>query len=74
MLSVIIPVYNEKENLKSLHTKLIQALDKLNKEYEVIYVDDSSRDGSYDLLKEYAQSNEKIMVIRLVRKDRKSVV
>jgi len=67
MLSVIIPVYNEKENLKSLHTKLIQALDKLNKEYEVIYVDDSSRDGSYDLLKEYAQSNEKIMVIRLVR-------
>lgn len=67
MLSVIIPVYNEKENLKSLHTKLIQALDKLNKEYEVIYVDDSSRDGSYDLLKEYAQSNEKITVIRLVR-------
>lgn len=67
MLSVVIPVYNEAENLKLLHPKLMQVLDKLNKEYELIYVDDSSIDNSYDLLQSFAQANHKVKLIRLAK-------
>jgi glycosyltransferase involved in cell wall biosynthesis len=67
MLSIIIPVYNEAKNLRLLHTQLIQVLDKLNKECEVIYVDDSSTDDSYELLEGFAQTNGRIKIIRLAR-------
>lgn len=67
MLSIIIPVYNEAENLRLLHPRLTQVSDNLNKEYELIYVDDSSRDNSYELLKEFTLSNNKVKVIRLAR-------
>lgn len=67
MLSIIIPVYNEAENLRLLHPRLTQVLDNLNKEYELIYVDDSSTDNSYKLLQGFTQSNTKVKIIRLVR-------
>ncbi|MCX5701648.1 MAG: glycosyltransferase family 2 protein [Candidatus Omnitrophica bacterium] len=67
MLSIIIPVYNEAENLRLLHHKLIQALDNLGREYELIYVDDSSTDDSNKFLQEFEASNSKVKVIRLAR-------
>ena len=67
MLSIIIPVYNEAENLRLLHPRLTQVLDNLNKEYELICVDDSSTDNSYKLLQGFAQSNTKVKIIRLAR-------
>lgn len=67
MLSIIIPVYNEAGNLRLLHPRLIDVLDNLNKEYELIYVDDSSTDDSYSLLQGFALSNEKIKIIHLAR-------
>lgn len=45
-LSLIIPVYNEEENLPLLHTAIQQAMQPLGKEWEVIFVDDGSQDGS----------------------------
>ncbi len=67
MISVIIPVYNESSNLKLLNEKLQSTLDKINEEYEVIYVDDNSRDGSYEILKEISRLNKKIKVLSLAR-------
>lgn len=67
MLSIIIPIYNEAENLKSLHPSLIQVLENLGKEYELIYVDDGSRDDSYAFLQRSAQSNNKVKIIRLAK-------
>lgn len=45
MISVIIPFFNEKENLKILLPKLLDNLNNLNKDYEVVLVDDGSTDG-----------------------------
>lgn len=45
MISVIIPFFNEKENLKILLPKLLDSLNNLNKDYEVVLVDDGSTDG-----------------------------
>jgi undecaprenyl-phosphate 4-deoxy-4-formamido-L-arabinose transferase len=51
-LSVVIPVYNEEVGLPTLFDRLYPALDKLGRSYEVIFVDDGSRDRSAALLKD----------------------
>ncbi|KXW56578.1 glycosyltransferase [Ferrovum sp. PN-J185] len=51
-LSVVIPVYNEEEGLQALFDRLYPALDKLNRSYEVVFINDGSRDRSPALLRE----------------------
>jgi len=43
-LSIVVPLYNESGNVKELHRKIKEACDKLGKSYEIIFVDDGSRD------------------------------
>lgn len=63
-ISVVIPVYNESENLEQLYERLIASLDKLNKAYEVILVNDGSQDDSYDRLNELQKRRpEQIRII-----------
>jgi undecaprenyl-phosphate 4-deoxy-4-formamido-L-arabinose transferase len=54
-ISVVIPVYNEQEVLPGLFTRLYPALDALGRPYEIIFVDDGSRDRSAALLREQFQ-------------------
>ena len=42
MLSVIIPIYNEVENIPPLHEELRDVLDQMGRHYEIVYVDDGS--------------------------------
>jgi glycosyltransferase involved in cell wall biosynthesis len=49
-LSVILPVYDEEGNLAALHRELTHALDPLGRSYEIIAIDDGSRDGTWDEL------------------------
>jgi Glycosyl transferase family 2 len=66
-LSVIIPVYNEEENVPLLHERVHQVLEKQDFSYEVIYVDDGSKDSTYARLSEIALSDEHIRVLRFRR-------
>jgi glycosyltransferase involved in cell wall biosynthesis len=50
-LSLIIPVYNEEENLPLLYDSIVEALNPVKSTWEVIFVDDGSRDKSFDVLK-----------------------
>jgi undecaprenyl-phosphate 4-deoxy-4-formamido-L-arabinose transferase len=52
MLSVVIPVYNEESSLQALFDRLYPALDKLRVSYEVLFVNDGSRDRSPAMLKD----------------------
>ncbi len=54
-LSIVIPVYNEQEVLPGLFSRLYPALDGLARSFEVIFVDDGSRDGSPMILREQFQ-------------------
>jgi undecaprenyl-phosphate 4-deoxy-4-formamido-L-arabinose transferase len=54
-LSVIIPVYNEEENLRELGERLIRTLTGLGRPFEIIFVDDGSTDGSWQLLTQLNQ-------------------
>ncbi len=54
-LSVVIPVYNEEQGLQSLFDRLYPALDNLNISYEIVFINDGSRDRSPALLREQFQ-------------------
>ncbi len=54
-LSVVVPVYNEVENLPTLHARLLQALGGLGRSFELLFVDDGSLDGSQTLLEEFTR-------------------
>lgn len=67
-LSVIIPVYNEIENLDPLQAEIETALDPCGFRYEVIYANDGSRDGSREKLEEMARTHPgKVVVVDLRR-------
>ena len=64
-ISVVIPVFNEEENLPLLIPKLAEILKKLGLPSEMIFVDDGSSDGSRGVLKEMALQYPSLHVIRL---------
>ncbi len=66
-ISVIVPIYNEYGNIKGLYKKLTDVLSNSFKTYEIVFVDDGSKDGSFSLLSELAKTDKKLKVIRFVR-------
>ncbi|WP_210528824.1 glycosyltransferase family 2 protein [Rubellimicrobium arenae] len=66
-VSVVVPIHNEEENLLRLHAELTQALDRLGKPYEIILVDDGSRDASARLMEGIAARDERVKLILLRR-------
>jgi len=66
-ISVFLPVYNEQDNIKQLDLKLTEALEKLGRSYEVIYVDDGSTDQSLAKLREIAMRDTRVRVVSLRR-------
>ncbi|HZM87639.1 MAG TPA: glycosyltransferase family 2 protein [Blastocatellia bacterium] len=66
-ISVFLPVYNEQDNIKQLDLKLTEALEKLGRSYEVIYVDDGSTDQSLARLREIAMRDTRVRVVSLRR-------
>lgn len=66
-ISVVVPVYNEEENVELLHEKMNAALSNLGLGYEILYVDDGSRDRSFELLAKIADGDPHVRVIRFRR-------
>jgi len=66
-LSVVIPLYNEEESIPHLRMALTAALERQGEPYEIIIVDDGSRDGGYALLRQWAEADPRLTVIRLRR-------
>lgn len=64
-LSIVIPVYNEKESLSFLAEELASTLGRLNLGYEIIFVDDGSHDGSGEALKELVKKDGHLRLITL---------
>jgi len=59
-LSIVVPVYNEAANLDVLYTALVNVLKDLGRTYEVIFVDDGSSDGTFEVIKALHRKNENI--------------
>jgi len=63
-LSIVIPTYNEEKRIGLTLQKIQEYLEKQDYNYEIIVVDDGSKDNTWELLKETAQQNEEIYIMR----------
>jgi glycosyltransferase involved in cell wall biosynthesis len=66
-LSVVIPVYNSAPTLRALMTRLTQALDHLGLDYEIILVNDGSRDSSWEQIEQLSHEYASLVGINLMR-------
>ncbi len=66
-LSIVIPIYNEEENLPILYEKLKEVLDKLGKRYEIIFVNDGSTDRSWEIIKQLAEKDPHVVGVNFRR-------
>jgi glycosyltransferase involved in cell wall biosynthesis len=66
-LSVVVPIKDERANIRPLHERLRCSLDPLGKEYEVVLVDDGSIDGSFAEMERLASIDGRVKVVRLRR-------
>jgi glycosyltransferase involved in cell wall biosynthesis len=71
-VSVVIPVYNEREAIRPLAAELLPVVRRLGRRVEVIFVDDGSRDGTAEVLADLAASEPEVVVVRLRRNFGKS--
>jgi dolichol-phosphate mannosyltransferase len=67
LLSVVVPVYSEHDVLPETYRRTKAVLDKLALDYEIIFVDDGSRDDSFSVLKELAGADARTKVVRFSR-------
>jgi len=66
-ISLVIPICNEKESLPELYRETVTVLDGLGVTYEIIYIDDGSRDGSRPLLEDLHRRDDRVKVLELRR-------
>ena len=66
-LSVVVPILDERDSLTELHTGLSAVLGKLGKSYEILFVDDGSRDGSVEICRRLAAADHHVGLIELRR-------
>jgi glycosyltransferase involved in cell wall biosynthesis len=67
LVSVVVPVFNEEQVLPELHERLKAALAEVDGGYEVVYVDDGSRDGSAEIAAAWARAEDNVTLIQLSR-------
>ena len=66
-LSIVIPVFNEEDNVKPLISEITAALQPLSKRYEIVVIDDGSRDNTFQVLAQVYRIDSHLRVIRLKR-------
>lgn len=67
LISIIIPTYNEEENLPILYQRLLEFTKNSENDFEFIFVDDGSSDGSFPILKELSKKAPRIRIIKFSR-------
>lgn len=71
-ISVVVPVYNEEQNILPLYIELKGILDKLKRSYEIIFVDDGSRDNTLHQIKSLSSKDKKVKFISFMRNFQKA--
>jgi glycosyltransferase involved in cell wall biosynthesis len=66
-VSIVLPLLNEADNLEPLHAQLAAAMKAGDRPYEVLYVDDGSTDGSWEVLRRLAAADPHVRLLRLRR-------
>src|SRR3990170_3571562 len=67
IVSVVVPLYNEEENVLELHSRLKGVLEAITDGYEIIFVDDGSTDGTFSLLRRIQSEDRNVVVLSFRR-------
>ncbi len=67
ILSIIAPIYNERDNLNELYRRVSEVMDSTGEPWELILVDDGSRDGSTNIIRELAEKDERVRPVIFAR-------
>src|SRR5215475_2479548 len=65
--SIVVPFYNEQENIPPLYMKLTEVMDAIGEPYELIFVDDGSKDNSFKVLSDIYEHDRRVNIVRLRR-------
>lgn len=65
--SIVVPIFNERESIEELHSRIVTAMTLVGRPYEIVFVSDGSRDGSDELLERIAQADPRVVYVRLRR-------
>ncbi len=71
-ISIVIPLFDEEANIEKLYGQLKTVLQDLNKEYELIFIDDGSTDNSFSILQDFHQKDKTVKVVQFRRNFGKS--
>ncbi|MBI5564941.1 MAG: glycosyltransferase family 2 protein [Chloroflexi bacterium] len=67
VISIVTPVFDERENVPMLYQRLVAVLEATAQPFEIVLVDDGSRDGSLDIMRELAARDARVVVVELAR-------
>lgn len=67
LISIVVPVYNEEDNIRHFYKAVCEAMQPLDYTFELIFVDDGSRDRSREILRELEKTDERVQSIFLAR-------
>jgi polyisoprenyl-phosphate glycosyltransferase len=67
MISIVIPIFNEQENLPELRRRLTAAMDEMKQDWEAVMVDDGSRDDSPRIMEEFCRQDGRFKIVTLSR-------
>jgi glycosyltransferase involved in cell wall biosynthesis len=67
MISIVVPFYNEQETVRPLYARLSEVLNRTKQPYELVFVDDGSRDKTPEILDEIYENDSRVCVVRLRR-------
>lgn len=65
--SIVVPCHNEEENIKFAYDNITRVLDTTKEEYEIIFVDDGSKDNTLELIREYSSADKRVRGIAFSR-------
>ena len=71
-VSIVIPLLNEAESLPELYQRIVAALEEADTSFEVLFVDDGSRDGSFETIRRLRENDDRVRAIRFRRNYGKS--
>src|SRR2546428_6398148 len=63
--SIVVPLYNEEANVRVLHSRIAQVMEGVGDSYQIIFVDDGSRDSTSALVSEICDEDPSVVLIRL---------
>jgi dolichol-phosphate mannosyltransferase len=66
-VSVVVPVFDEEASLEALHRRVTDVLERAGEAFELVLVDDGSRDGSWDVMQALASRDPRVVLVRLSR-------